>query len=595
VQSRGLARGVRCRFSSGRRKSRLVGLAGVTVLVLVLLPTAAPNAGADTAAECRLQGVALAADADYSVEGRPYRAVNGVNEAGHAYVFSAAGHKLLYTLTSPTPTNGGHFGISVAVSDDVVFVDGDQETSNGIQSAGEVFVYDAKSGKLLSTLTSPNAIAGGHFGLSLAVSAENLIVGACGETSEEHELAGNAYLFNSINNNVTFTLTSPNVQERARFGWSVAVSGENLIVGDPYSAANGVSEAGQAYVFSAETGRLVRTLTSPSPQQGGLFGYAVAASGDEVAVGEPEQGHVYLFNLATGKVTRTLTNPKAGESASLHDKGGFGISVSLRGENLVVGAPYSNANGTAEAGDAYVYDAATGGLVNTLTSSRPRTGGHFGISVGAGSEGNGEGGTGNGEGGTGNGEGGTGNGEGGKGKGGAGFGKGGAETGKGGAGTDKLTPAGKGTAPAANPLLGTAPHGVNKPAPHATQTPAPHPTKKPAPHPTKKPAPHPIPKPLPHPIKPAPVLAKPLPELEGVLLGTVGGAPSPKELAVPPSKPTPVSAPLPSAAPLTSSSSGRGGASALNVLGLAFGILAVLFAYLFGAFGEWRRLGRFAR
>ena len=589
MQSGGLALSVLSRFASGGRRPKLGGIAAATGFLCLLLLSAAPNADPAPAEGCGAQGQALAATGHYSVEGAPYSNVKGVSEAGHAYVYSAVGHRLLDTLTSPSPTNAGHFGISVAVSGDLVAVDGDQETSNGTQLAGEVFVYDAKDGKLLSKLTSPNPIGGGHFGLSVAVAGEDVAVGACGETSGEQKLAGNAYLFEATTGKLFVTLNSPNAQEGARFGWSVAASGEKVVVGAPYSNPNGVTEAGNAYVYNTETGNLIRTLTSPSPQQSGVFGYAVAVSGDEVAVSEPEQGHVYLFSASTGKLAHTLTNPKASESASLRDKGGFGNSVYLRGEGLIVGAPYDNANGVTEAGDAYVYSAETGAPVRTLTSRKPTSDGHYGISVGAGGE---IGATGEGTGAGGRGAG-TGGGGAGTGEGGAGTGKGGAGTGKGGAGTGNVA-TGKGTATLPHASENSAPRAGEKTASHAVNKAAPHAVNKPAPHAAKKPAPEVVEKRAPRVIKkPAPPPLRPLPELEGVLLGSVGGTPSAKELTVPAKQPKRLFTPAPSAVHLGRSSSGHRSATAVDVLGLALGA-ALLFSFLSGAFGELR-VRRFVR
>src|SRR5579864_5175918 len=62
------------------------------------------------------------------------------------------------------------------------------------------------------------------------------------------------------------TLTSPNVQSNGYFGYSVAAGAKFAIIG----AAGEVPE--HAYVYSAATGALMHTLTSPNPQQHAAFG-----------------------------------------------------------------------------------------------------------------------------------------------------------------------------------------------------------------------------------------------------------------------------------------------------------------------------------
>src|SRR5207245_475381 len=59
------------------------------------------------------------------------------------------------------------------------------------------YVFDATTGSLIATLTSPNAQSGGEFGFSVAISSSGVIVGAPGETSSGLTQAGNAYSFST--------------------------------------------------------------------------------------------------------------------------------------------------------------------------------------------------------------------------------------------------------------------------------------------------------------------------------------------------------------------------------------------------------------
>ncbi len=78
-------------------------------------------------------------------------------------------------------------------------------------------------------------------------------------------------------------------QPNARFGTSVSVSGDTVVVGAPLEDTPGGVDAGSAYVF-------VRSGTTWIPQQrllasdaaaGELFGYSVSISGNTVVVGAP--------------------------------------------------------------------------------------------------------------------------------------------------------------------------------------------------------------------------------------------------------------------------------------------------------------------
>ena len=90
------------------------------------------------------------------------------------------------------------------------------------------------------------------------------------------------------------------------FGWSVAISGAFVVVG-----AWGHSEdAGRAYVFSDWAGRWsqVAELKGTDTTVGDSFGWAVATSGDDVVVGAPgcagNAGRVYVFAKSASRWTQ---------------------------------------------------------------------------------------------------------------------------------------------------------------------------------------------------------------------------------------------------------------------------------------------------
>jgi len=101
------------------------------------------------------------------------------------------------TLESPNPQNIGWFGLSVAISGTTVVVGAFQETAAGQGEAGHAYTFDATTGISIATLTSPYAQSGGHFGVSVAISEGDpiVVVGAPLETASGQTIAGHAYLF----------------------------------------------------------------------------------------------------------------------------------------------------------------------------------------------------------------------------------------------------------------------------------------------------------------------------------------------------------------------------------------------------------------
>jgi hypothetical protein len=64
----------------------------------------------------------------------------------------------------------------------------------------------------------------------------------------------------------TTTLTSASLQTHGDFGYSAAASGNTVVVGAPEETSGGYSPAGNAYVFDAQNGALLRMLANPNPQ-----------------------------------------------------------------------------------------------------------------------------------------------------------------------------------------------------------------------------------------------------------------------------------------------------------------------------------------
>ena len=99
----------------------------------------------------------------------------------------------------------------------------------------------------------------------------------------------------------------------------MAAAGSNLLVGAP-GVDGGGRDAGAAYLFSGQTGRLIRTFTNPSPTAGEQFGAAVAAGANGLLLigapfndspGAENAGAAYLFDgdPASGEYAPIRLNP----------------------------------------------------------------------------------------------------------------------------------------------------------------------------------------------------------------------------------------------------------------------------------------------
>src|SRR6266566_4297349 len=246
-------------------------------------------------------GVSVAASGNIVVVGANLETANGQSEAGHAYVFNATNGSLISTLASPNAQPGGAFGYSVAASDGIVVIGAPFEI--GHTHTGHAYVVNATTGSLISTLSSPNPQLSGLFGLSVATNGNIVAVGAPFETANGRFDAGHVYTFNAITGSLIRTITSPNAEVYGWFGWAVGIRGNLVVVSAHSETVNGQFSAGRVYTFNAATSSLINTLASRNAQLGYLFGQSVAVSSNVLVIGAPYEtvngqpvaGHAYVF------------------------------------------------------------------------------------------------------------------------------------------------------------------------------------------------------------------------------------------------------------------------------------------------------------
>ena len=321
-------------------------------------------------------GSSVAVAKGVRVVGAPGESGGGFDGAGHVYIFRSG---RAYTLTSPTPQTNGGFGSSVAVSDGRVVVGAPKEQSGGTLSAGNAYVYSEKTGLLLFSLTTPNPQEFGRFGAAVAVGGGLVLVAAPDEWPGGVKAAGDIYVFSAKTGAYLYSISSPNAQASGNFGCSLDLAGGTLAVGAFDEDSGATVYAGNAYVYSISSGgsSLTYSLTSPSPEQNGRFGNSVGVGDGYVIVGAPQEdgdggpgsysGSVYAFSLSTGLLVYAFNDPDL-EVGAL-----FGWSVAIGGGLFVAGAPVG------ESGSGVVYGFTTAGtLVQTLKSPNPVANGEFG-------------------------------------------------------------------------------------------------------------------------------------------------------------------------------------------------------------------------
>lgn len=241
------------------------------------------------------------------------------------------------------------------------------------------------NGDLLFTLRQPAGTANAYFGNAVASSGNYTVVGAWGMSVN----SGNAYVFNNTTGALMYTLTNPNSYGSSggdRFGHTVAINGNYIVIGAFYEDSASGTDDGVVYfydmsTFTAYSGSTITIASANSvisnPNAGGGSGYdyfsgtGLAVSSSYVAVSSYIEsayaGKVYVFSTSTRNLMYTFDNPNA-YSSGTGDY--FGSSIALYGNTLVVGASDEDQATANQAGKVYVFDLSSiPSSPSTITSS----------------------------------------------------------------------------------------------------------------------------------------------------------------------------------------------------------------------------------
>ncbi len=313
------------------------------------LPGATP-AGADFGSTVALSG-------DTLVVGFPGdRSV--ADNGGSVYVFVRNGSSWTQQqiLRQAHPTASALFGQAVAIDGDTLVVGAIVDsTIQSLSGLAYVFVRNGTTWELQDILPHDvNQLE--ELGHALAIQGNTILLGANSD-SEKNQIGGAVFVYvrEGTQWDLQQKLFAPDSADFDLFGWSVSLSGDNAAIG-----AIGDDDAGQGsgsvYVFRRNAGLwdLEQKFFPTDAATNDWFGYSIALQGNNLLVGAPQNyyggprsGKAYLFSRGDSgwvqqeKLTGSLA--RAGDE--------YGWSVALDESTAVVGSP------THYPGLVYLYEA----------------------------------------------------------------------------------------------------------------------------------------------------------------------------------------------------------------------------------------------
>jgi hypothetical protein len=278
-------------------------------------------------------GNSVAIDGDYAFIGAP----------GHSavYIFKRIGMDWVEEaklLDGP----GIIFGVSVALDGDYALIGAyNYENLNF-----SVYVLNRNGGSwdIQTILVPSDGTAGDLFGYSVAIDGDYALIGAMGDYEYSANTNGSAYVFKREGSNwiEQTKLVASDGAAGDRFGQSVSLDGDYAVVGAPRHDYN-FEDSGSVYIFKrvGSTWYEIQNLTATDcSYDDHRFGYSVSIDGDQLLIGMPydfiddnHRGSAYLFKQEDGS---WLLQQKLFDT-TCHGNTKFGISVSIDGDYAMIG------------------------------------------------------------------------------------------------------------------------------------------------------------------------------------------------------------------------------------------------------------------
>jgi gliding motility-associated-like protein len=295
-----------------------------------------------------------------------------VTDAGGVFIYyrNESGKWILSEkIIAPDPQPSAFFGYSISASDNVLAIGayGDSKDAQGgdpLEGAGAVFLFTLnENGKWVQAqkIVPADRTASLFFGKSLAVTDDDLLVGASAQGTDPIPFSGCVYYFSKGSGNVwsqAQKIIAPSPEQYKGFGRALQVFQRSAVISNESEKA--------AHIFQKDsTGvwKFTDALASTGTSVHNLFGGSVSISEKFAVVGaawqdEQKQGAAYIY-MRTDSGNWVILEKVVAPIRSSGDE--FGYAVGLSNNKLIVGSfldekDESGENLLERAGSAYIFE-----------------------------------------------------------------------------------------------------------------------------------------------------------------------------------------------------------------------------------------------
>lgn len=321
-------------------------------------------------------GQSVAISGNTIVIGAPYDS-DAADYAGAIYIFERNSNnewiqEVKLTHPAPHPSAYHYLGESIAISGEAVVVGSSNDRNDTHQGVGAAYVFEKRSGwgTHSQKLLAPQRDANDNFGFSVGISNNTIAIGSVGYDGTVGNM-GATYIFERNANTGDYAysqlLTAQDPGSNEQFASELAIDGDVVIVG-----SSSDDQKGSAYLFernaTTQTFEQKVKFSASDIELNDRFGYSVAVHNDHVLVGShhhhtngiANSGAAYLFEKPLNGWSEHNGSEQAKLIASDPDVAdAFGNSVVISNDTMVVGAEGDDHSSINNAGSVYVFGADT--------------------------------------------------------------------------------------------------------------------------------------------------------------------------------------------------------------------------------------------
>jgi hypothetical protein len=274
-----------------------------------------------------------------SVEVDGMQAIVGADNA--AFILVRRGGAWIQEATLLNDVSFSSFGGAVSIHGSIAVVSARTESTDGPEF-GAAYVFEKQNNSVWSKrarLTANGAVENQHFGKSVSISGDTVVIGAPGRPPNSN-VVGSAYVFRRQNSGwfPEKKLTADNGFVATDFGSAVSISSDIIAIGARYDAEEGL-KSGAGYVYSRVGSQWM--LENGGKLLGGVpgaeFGNAISISAETVVVGAivNSNGSAHVFSKdGSGWPLRQVLTPISLNNSEVDQK--FGVAVSIDGNGIAV-------------------------------------------------------------------------------------------------------------------------------------------------------------------------------------------------------------------------------------------------------------------